>query len=94
MTKTLEGLFRFNSIEEAENLQESLSKKLVLTDGFSALRLIGGVDTSFSKDGRVLSVIVVMRFETLELIEFSYYSTKEFVPYIPGFLSFREGRLL
>lgn len=91
MTKTLEGLFRFNSIEEAENLQESLSKKLVLTDGFSALRLIGGVDTSFSKDGRVLSVIVVMRFETLELIEFSYYSTKEFVPYIPGFLSFREG---
>lgn len=91
MTNILEGLFRFDSIEEAENLQESLSKRLILTDGFSTLRLIGGVDTSFSKDGRVLSVIVVMKFDTLELIEFSYYSTREIVPYIPGFLSFREG---
>ncbi|MGC8971878.1 MAG: deoxyribonuclease V [bacterium] len=91
MSEALENLFRFNSIEEAENLQKSLAKRLILTDGFSALRFIGGVDTSFSEDGRVLSVIVVMRFDILELIEFSYYSTREVVPYIPGFLSFREG---
>lgn len=84
-------LFKFNSIEEAENLQRVLSKKVILTDRFSALRFIGGVDTSFSRDGRVLSVIVVMEFESLKLISVSYHLDVVSFPYIPGFLSFREG---
>ncbi|MBC7319704.1 deoxyribonuclease V [bacterium] len=84
-------LFKFNSIEEAENLQRLLSEKIILTDRFSALRLIGGVDTSFSRDGRVLSVIVVMEFESLKLMTISYHLDTVDFPYIPGFLSFREG---
>jgi len=48
------------------------------------------VDTSFSNDV-ALSVIVVMNYKTLELIEISYHSMDVTVPYIPGFLSFREG---
>jgi len=91
LSNIIEYFFKFNSVEEAENLQRSLSEKIILDDRFSALRFIGGVDTSFSRDGRVVSAIVIMRFETLELVEFSYYSAKEDFPYIPGFLSFREG---
>jgi deoxyribonuclease V len=91
LSNIIEDFFKFNSVEEAENLQRSLSQRVILDDRFSALRFIGGVDTSFSRDGRVASVIVIMRFETLELVEFSYYSAEADFPYIPGFLSFREG---
>lgn len=83
--------FKFNSVEEAENLQRTLSEKIILSDGFSALRSIGGVDTSFSRDGKVLSVIVVMELESMKVITISYYLDVVSVPYIPGFLGFREG---
>lgn len=84
-------LFKFSSIEEAENLQRLLSEKVILSDRFSAPKFIGGVDTSFSRDGRVLSVIVVMEFKSLKLVTISYYLDTVKFPYIPGFLSFREG---
>lgn len=83
--------FKFSSIEEAENLQRLLSERIILSDRFSAIKFIGGVDTSFSRDGRVLSVIVVMEFESLKLVTISYHLDTVKFPYIPGFLSFREG---
>ncbi|MCX7796363.1 MAG: deoxyribonuclease V [bacterium] len=90
-SSNLLGFFEFSNIEEAENLQRSLSEKIILSDRFSVLRFIGGVDTSFSKDGRVLSVIVVMELESLKLTTISYHIDEVKIPYIPGFLSFREG---
>lgn len=91
---SLDELFRFKDIKEAEALQRLLSEKIVLEDRFSSLNLIGGVDTSFSKDGKALSVIVIMSFPSMEIIEISHYFTVGPFPYIPGFLSFREGPII
>lgn len=94
MDESLERLFRFEDLQEAEALQRLLSERVILEDSFSSLNLIGGVDTSFSKSGKALSVIVVMSFPSMKIVEVSYYSKVEAFPYIPGFLSFREGPII
>ncbi len=57
-------------------------------------RLIAGVDSSFiKKDGQeyILTVIVVLSFPELEVVEKKYLTNKVSFPYVPGLLSFREG---
>lgn len=94
MDSPIEELFRFKNIKEAEILQKILSERIILEDRFLALNLIGGVDVSFSKDQRAIGVIVVMKYPSMEILEFSYYSKMDSFPYIPGFLSFREGPII
>jgi len=94
LDKSIEELFSFKGIQEAETLQRILSERVILEDRFSSLGLIGGADTSFSKNGKALSVIVVMRCPSMEIVEVSYYSAVESFTYIPGFLSFREGPII
>ena len=54
-------------------------------------RLIAGCDSSFPTPDTILSVFVVLRFPSLELVEKVYsYGVVPF-PYVPGFLSFREA---
>lgn len=57
-------------------------------------RLIAGVDASFIKKNDqdyILTVIVVLSFPELEIVEKKYLTNKVNFPYIPGLLSFREG---
>ena len=54
-------------------------------------RLIAGCDSSFPTPDTILSVFVVLKFPSLELVEKVYsYGVVPF-PYVPGFLSFREA---
>jgi deoxyribonuclease V len=85
-----ERFFVWKSRDEAIKIQEELRKKIILVDGFTNINTVGGVDTSFSND-KALSVIVVMNYKTLELMEVSYHLMEVTVPYMPSFLSFREG---
>ena len=83
--------FCYRSHEETLALQKFLSSKVILEDRFPyPIKYIGGVDTSFSHK-RLLSVIIVCDFESLKICDISYSFTNETFPYVPGFLSFREG---
>ncbi|MCD6403306.1 MAG: endonuclease V [Candidatus Aenigmarchaeota archaeon] len=70
--------------------QLMMKKRIVLEDSFDKLTTVGGVDQAFLND-KIISSIVVCDFKTLRVVEkVSSISTAKF-PYIPGFLSFREG---
>ncbi|WP_345220393.1 deoxyribonuclease V [Hymenobacter koreensis] len=54
-------------------------------------KLIAGLDSSFPTPETILSVIVVLKFPELELVEKVYHYGTVNMPYVPGFLSFREA---
>ena len=54
-------------------------------------RLIAGCDSSFPTPDTILSVFVVLKFPSLELVEKVYSYGVVDMPYVPGFLSFREA---
>jgi len=83
------------SIDEAKALQVSLSKKIVLEAQFSFydIKSIAGCDISFNNK-KACASIVLMSFPELKVIE-QIRITKEVVfPYIPEYLSFREGPII
>lgn len=62
----------------------------IVKDDFGELRLIAGVDQAFVDD-KIISGIVVLKYDSLEVIERAYSIQPVNYPYIPTFLSFREG---
>ena len=70
--------------------QLKLTKKVVLKDSFNELKLIAGADQAFHNDD-VISAIVVCDYKTMEIKEKAYAIVKAKVPYIKGFLAYREG---
>lgn len=86
--------------------QDLLKKKLITEDdytwklgeteeayGVQLLKYIGGVDISFSKDDPSVAcgTLVVLNFETLDVVYEDSSIVKIDVPYVPGFLGFREA---
>jgi len=87
-------LFRDFSIDKKpleilRNVQKDLSKRIVLKDDFSEINTIGGVDLSYKKDQAI--VVYVILDNKLNLLEKYIFTEKVEFPYIPTFLSFREG---
>jgi deoxyribonuclease V len=70
--------------------QKLVAERAVAKDDFEMLKLIAGVDQAFL-DKKIISGIVVMDFEKFEVVERVYSITNVSFPYIPTFLSFREG---
>jgi deoxyribonuclease V len=70
--------------------QKLVSEKVILTDDFGKLRLIAGADQAFI-DERIISCIVVLDYVSFEVTEYVYSIQAVTYPYIPTFLSFREG---
>lgn len=55
------------------------------------LTLIGGADVGFEQGGEVTrAALVVLRYPSFELVEYQIARIPTAMPYIPGFLSFRE----
>ena len=54
-------------------------------------QFIAGCDSSFPTPETILSVVVLLRFPSLELVEKVWSVGPVEVPYIPGLLSFREA---
>jgi|GEM_PF-4094149 len=75
--------FKWRGYEETVKLQEELSKKIILEDKFKELRYIGGVDTS-SLGEKIVGIITILVFKTLELVEISVALSEVNFPYIPG----------
>lgn len=81
--------------EEYLKIQNELQKKISLIDSFriSDLKTIAGVDLAYwNKEDTEYAVccIIVIDYNTHEILEKKQYSGKIDVPYIPGFLAFRE----
>lgn len=81
--------------QEFLDIQNSFREKINLTDSvkINDIRTIAGVDLAYwTKNGQEYAVccIVVIDFMTREILEKKQFSGKIEVPYIAGFLAFRE----
>ncbi len=70
--------------------QSRLAKKVVTKDNFEKLELIAGVDQAYANE-EVISAIVVCKYPSMEVVEKTYAISQAKLPYVPGFLSYREG---
>lgn len=81
--------------EEYMKIQTELQKKISLCDSFNIneLKTVAGVDLAYWQKGDeeyAVCCIVVLDADTHEIIEKKHFSGRIEVPYIPGFLAFRE----
>ena len=79
-----------HSIESLIRIQSQIASKVVVEDDYGPLTTIGGADCAFLDDS-IICGIVVLNYRTLNVIERPYVIQKISFPYIPTFLSFREG---
>jgi deoxyribonuclease V len=76
--------------EEALKIQRNLSKKIKIIPYKKHSGYVAGVDASFFESS-VIGVACIFKYPEMNLIEEAYAVTESTFPYIPGFLSFREG---
>ncbi|KAM3127630.1 hypothetical protein pb186bvf_020281 [Paramecium bursaria] len=76
------------------SIQDQLRQKIIYQDGFDAknLKYLAGVDITFDKFNQEVACagIVVLDFKTLQNVLCLYGYFQIDVPYVPGFLAFRE----
>jgi len=77
-------------IKEAREIQFTLKQKVKIIPFTGKPRFIAGVDAAFSGDS-VIGTACLYKYPELTLIEETSATTMTSFPYIPGFLSFREG---
>jgi deoxyribonuclease V len=78
------------TIAEARLVQDNLSARVKLSPLGTPVQTVAGVDAAFSRD-KTIAVAVVYDLETMSCIEESYHVAPTTFPYVPGYLSFREG---
>jgi deoxyribonuclease V len=79
-------------VEEWKATQERLRKRMIVTPLEPLPRFVAGADCAFSADKQtVFAAAVVYDLETQRVIEISHAMRPAEFPYMPGFLSFREG---
>jgi deoxyribonuclease V len=79
-------------VPEARRVQERLRERLSTRGGPPRVRLVAGADCAFSPDGRsILAGIVVVSLPSLAPLASAWAMAPVTFPYVPGYLSFREG---
>ena len=82
--------------KEYINVQNLLKNQIDCTDSFSEskIKTIAGVDLAYWKkennDEYAVCCIVVIDYNTHDVVDKQQYSNKISIPYMPGFLAFRE----
>jgi deoxyribonuclease V len=76
-------------ISKLKEEQLKLAREVVLKDSFSKANLIGGCDQAFIGDDVVSAIVVCDK--DMKVVEKKYAVVKSTIPYIPGFLFYREG---
>lgn len=81
------------TLKEALIIQERIRERISFDFPFreDEITLLAGVDVSYTRRGQALAVVVVLRFPSLDVVEVASGTHDPHFPYIPGFLSFREG---
>lgn len=78
-----------NLLKKFEKEQLRLAKKVILKDTIKKIHLIASCDQAFQGD-TVFSVILVFDYKSLTILEMKQAQVKAKIPYIPGYLAFRE----
>jgi deoxyribonuclease V len=77
---------------KAAAVQRRLASLLVIEQGVRKVTHIAGADFGYHKQKMLIgAVIVVQKFPELETVEIAEEIREVRIPYIPGFLNFREG---
>lgn len=78
------------SISKAHDAQKRLSKRIVQEDRLpKKIRLVAGVDVSYFDD-KAVGAVVVLDYDSLQLLESQTVIVTAKFPYVPTLLSFRE----
>lgn len=81
--------------EKAARFQHMLSLRLVRTLDLDKVQTVAGADSDYDRGGGLIGAIVaVLKYPEFELMEIASEIQKVNIPYIPGYLSFREGPAL
>lgn len=79
-------------VESWKAAQAEMRSRLILAPLDPLPRFVAGADAAFSADKRtIFAVALVYDRETCRVTEIAHVSQELTVPYVPGFLSFREG---
>jgi deoxyribonuclease V len=78
------------NLDEAKAIQTALKDRVKIVSLRQIPRFVAGVDAAFSNN-KVIGVACLYKYPELIPVEERYAITEVPFPYIPGFLSFREG---
>lgn len=82
-------------IARAQALQARLRRRLRIRGGPRRVRLVAGADLAYRGDGsRAWAAVVLWSLRDGAVVETVTVSGRPSFPYVPGYLSFREGPLL
>jgi len=89
------ALLAARSVARARALQERLRGRLRLSGGPGRLRVVAGADLAYRRDGsRAWAAVVLVSVPDGRVLETVTAAGRPRFPYVPGYLSFREGPLL
>jgi deoxyribonuclease V len=81
--------------KEAAQIQRDLRDKVVLRDDFGPVHLVAGIDVGIPAGTNTgNAVVVILSYPDLQIMEVQRASRTLEIPYIPGFLSFREAPVI
>ena len=78
------------TLPDAERVQNELRHQVIRDDDYGSIRTVAGIDAGYEGD-QARAVAVVLAFPSLQPIEYAIAYRPVPLPYIPGYLSFREG---
>lgn len=78
------------SLKELREIQYEAVKNIRLEDGFDKIETVAGMDCSYL-DNRIICAMIVLDYESMEVIEKRHVVREVGLPYIPTYLNFREG---
>jgi deoxyribonuclease V len=79
-----------DTIEDARTVQSALVQMVRIVPLKRDPRLIAGIDAAFMGD-KIFAVACVFEYPGIKLLERTHVVQKVTFPYVPGYLSFREG---
>ena len=77
-------------INKLKKEQIKLSEKVITRDEFKKLKLIGGCSQTYITHEKIISVVAVFDYKTLKVLETRRAIEESKIPYIPGYLSYKE----
>ena len=77
-------------INKLKEEQIKLAKKVVIRDSVKSIKTVAGAEQAFFED-KVISAIVVCDYRDFRIIEEKYSISDVKIPYISGFMFYREG---
>lgn len=81
-----------HDLKALERIQEAMRGQVKLEDGFESLDLFCACDVSYDENDATVAFVTLSK--DFEIMEKKIFQDEASVPYIPTFLSFREGPLL